>query len=479
MSVGHNTQQLVLSAASQLTAAQFETYQRLSKRLLHGPQFQLLLADCQDEQLQLQLQSLLQALCQQAGLTATILPCRELSDVFALQQQLQQLAAQYAVIQLAGAATWFSTASRWADLNLLRENIAAQAPCRLLFWLDERSIATMISESPDWWAWRGGVYHFASEAVTEIVRPEPTKDLLQLSAQHHDQTVRRIAVLNQWLQTGAANDAELAMPLWVELAELYKKLGEWDKALAIYQHQCLPKLQQLVDLLGVIIIKGKIADIWILQGKLAAAHTLLQDEVLPALRPFGDKTLIAINQGRLADILVQRGNLSLALQIRQQQELPHFEQAGDLRSVAMTQGKIADILVRQHQLEPALTLLSEQVLPLFQKLNDRHSISIVQSRIAEIYFQRGQTEQALQLLQQQVLPIQQKLGDQHAIAVCQSKIADMLAYRGEYQAALQLLQTAVLPVLQQLHNPQQIELVQQRITALQARLVASPEQSGH
>ncbi len=478
MSVGHNTQQLALSAASQLTAAQFETYQRLSKRLLHGPQFQLLLVDCQDEQLQQQLQPLLQALCQQAGLTATILACRELSDVFALQQQLQQLAAQYAVIQLAGAAYWFSTANRWADLNLLRENIAAQTPCRLLFWLDEPSIATMITEAPDWWAWRGGVYHFASEAVTEIVRPEPTKDLLQLSAQHHDQTVRRIAVLNQWLQTGAANDAELAMPLWVELAELYKKLGEWDKALTIYQHDCLPRLEQPAYLPYALVIKGQIAELWIFQGQLAAAESLLQHEVLPALLPLGDENLIAINQGRLADIQARRGDFAQALQIRQQQELPRFQRIGDLRSIAVTQGKIADILVRQHQLEPALTLLSEQVLPLHQRDNDRRSIAFAQSKIADIYFQRGQTEQALQLLQQQVLPIYQKLGDQHAIAISQSKIADMLAYRGEYQAALQLLQTAVLPVLQQLHNPQQIELVQQRITALQARLVASPDQKG-
>lgn len=511
----HNTQQLILSAASLLTADQFETYQRLCKRLVHGPKFQLLIIDCRDERLQKQLQQLLTEVCQQAGLAATTLKADgQIADVFALQQQFISLANEHAVIQLISAANWFATAGRFAEFNLLRENIASQAQCRLIFWLNEESIAAMIEQAPDWWAWRGGVYTFDALSKRPNTRPTPEVHSLTLRHQHKDQAARRIATLTTWLQSPEAIDPELTVALWFELSNLYEQLGEWDQALHIYQNECLPRFHQLSDLrneamtqgqiaeilmlkgqytqalqirenkelptyqmLGdqrdITLTQGKIADIFFRMGMWKQAEYIWREVVIPVMKQLDDAREVAIFKGKIADILIARRQFDEALKLLKE-AIPELEKTGDIRSAAINQGKIAEILLQQGEFKAALTTIKSYELPVYQKLGDTHSLALTKAGIADILAAQGQFSEAIQLLQFEALPELQKLGDVQSEAAIKSKIADILSESGDLERALKIYQSEILPVVLKLQIPIEIRYAQIRISEIKQELTKTP-----
>lgn len=447
---GQTTANQILSAASQLTAAQFETYQRLCKRLLHGPQFQLIVLDCRDERLQQQLQQLLTELCQQADLPASELVLDEsIPDVFALQEQLQALTSQFGVIQLTGAAFWFSQPKRWDSFNLLRENIASRSPGRLLLWLNAEAIAAMIEQAPDWWAWRSGVYEFGSEYNKVIDKPELQPDSLFQSNQHKDQAARRIATLNDWLHSPAATDPELSAPLWYELAGLYRQLGDWEQSLNLYQTECLPRFKSLGNTVKLAATYGMIAHILMLKGQYDQALQTIEKQELPAYQSLGRNRGIATAQGRIGDILYRLGKYHDALNIWQQQVIPILETIGDSQAIALYKGRIGDVYIDLGEYEKALQNLREAAVALHQQ-NDIRGTAICKSRIARVLFYRGEFADALNLLRQEALPVYQKLGDVQGVALTQAFEAKILAAQGHLTEALTLLRQDALPKLNQL-----------------------------
>lgn len=518
---GQTTANLVLSAASQLTAAQFETFQRLCKRLLHGPQFQLIVLDCRDERLQHQLQQLLAEFSQQNSLRAATLRLDDnIPDVFALQLQLQTLVTDNTVIQLAGAAQWFSQPKRWDSFNLLRENIASRSPCRLLFWLNEESIASMIENAPDAWAWRSGVYEFGGANIISTNKPEPQFNTLSIRHPHKDKTARRIATLNDWLKSPAAEEIELAAPLWFELATLYQQQGEWDLSQDIYRQQCLPRFHQLKHERSEAMTWGQIAEIYMLKGDFEQSMRIRQQQELPIYQKLGLPLDVAITTGKLADIFYRQGDLEQALQIWQEQVIPElarlgnthgtavfkgrvadaylqngrlseafslsketlpiFIQIGDLRSTAITHGRIAEILTAQGQFDEALSIIQQKELPIYEKLGDPHSSALSEANIAQIMALKGDFTEAIDLLKHKVIPIFRRLGDRQNETYIQSRIADYLFATGDAQQALHLYQNEILPTLIQLKNQPNIEQAQQQIAAIEqslAQAAASPRQN--
>ncbi len=463
---GQTVANMILSAASQLTAAQFDTYQRLCKRLLHGPQFQLILLDCRDERLQQQLQQQLSSLCQQAKIAATTLVLDDqIPDVFALQQQLKTLAVQHGVIQLAGAAFWFSQQNRWASFNLLRENIAEDVKSRLLFWLNEESIRAMIEQAPDWWAWRGGVYEFSADNSKSAEQPELQLSHLSSVHLHKDKSARRIATLSEWLKSSAASDPELASPLWFELAILYQRQGEWDLALDIYQSRCLPQFRQLKHERSEAMTLGQIAEIFMLKGQLEHALQIRQQEI-DIYTKLGLSLDIATTQGKIADICYRRGELDRALAIWQHDVLPVFKKLGEQRGAAIITAKIADVFIAREQPDEALEILRE-VLRDFSQAGDTHSFAITQGKIAEILLQRGALTAALQLVQEQELPTYQKLGDSHSACIAKANIANILAAQHKFDEALELLQREVLPELERFDDLYSLAAAHRKIAEIQ------------
>ena len=433
-------QHATAAAAHQLNAVQFAEFKRLAKKLVYGPDFQLLLLDCRDERLRSQLLDCLNPVLDAAGLhTATITlhtaahPVDDIpSDVAALEIQLQQLAEHCQVIHCLGARAWLDPeqrSDRWEALNIRRERIAEHVARRLLLWLDADGIQQLLTLAPDWWAWRAGVYLFSAEPAPMPLRVAQWRP--QFDCHNHlptqMQAGKRVAELRDWLQ--GELEPELAWRLWTELGDIYYTQGWWDQALTAYQQHALPLLKQVGDVRSVAVTQGRIANILAQRGQLDEALHIHQQKQLPVYEQLGDIRGQAITQANIANILAKRGQFDEALRILQQEALPVLEQLGDIRGQAVTQGKIADILIQRGQLDEALRILQQEELPVYEQLGDIRERAVALANIANILTQRGQLDEALRIVQQEVLPVYEQLDNIHDQAITRANIALLLWQR--------------------------------------------------
>ncbi|MDR7120630.1 tetratricopeptide repeat protein [Rheinheimera soli] len=427
--------QLVLESASVLTPAHFESFSRLCKKVVYGPDFQLLLVDCRDQLLQQQLQKLLSAVCQKAGFAENQLSLSaDIPDVFELQQRLQQLAVSHQLIQLTQAAAWFNVVpdgKRWQEFNLLRENIAQSVNCKLVLWLDETAINQMINQAPDWWAWRSGVYTFSAEHEVGLSPPQPNFDHVSRLNLSKAKAAARIAELRSWLAQYENTEPEIAAPLALEMGCLYHQMGYLDDALSVYESQCLPLFTKLDDVHSIAVTYSCIADIKESRGDLNEALDIRLKLELPVHQKLGDKRGVAMTQLKIADAYIALGKIDTALDILSNDSIPGFQQFGDARDVALAYGRVADILHMQKNYEAELSIRIEKELPAFKELGDSREFVIVQSKVADILAARGELSEALHIYLDTCVPAFEKLGDSIYLALSKAKIAKLWMVRGK------------------------------------------------
>lgn len=464
--------QLVLESASVLSPAHFESFSRLCKKVVYGPDFQLLLVDCRNQLLQQQLQKHLSAVCQKAGFAESQLPLSaEIPDVFELQQRLQNLARSHSLIQLTHAAAWFNAVpdgKRWQEFNLLRENIAQSVNCKLVLWLDDTAINQMINQAPDWWAWRSGVYTFGLESI--LSKPP--------SASHHYYDRRnltkakvalRIAELRSWLDKYSDNEPEIAAPLAFELGDLYLQRGDVDDARYSFEQRCLPLLEKLNDYRAIAVLHGRIADIQEIRGELDSALNIRVNSELPVYEQIGDVQSMAVVLGKIADIHAVRGNFGEALAILKKQCLPLYESVGSKRGSATVYRQIADIYFTKGELDTALDIRLRNELPVFQELGDVREMAITQGRIADINQFRGEFDVALDIRVNKELPVFERLGDIQQVAVTKGKIADIMQLKGELDEALKIRVNDELPVYEKLGDIRELAVTQFKVAEIKDR----------
>jgi tetratricopeptide (TPR) repeat protein len=389
------------AAADRLPDSCREDFQRLSRTLVYGAEFQWLLVDAPDETLRKQIMKALDDVLRAAGLSSNRLPLsNKIIDVASLEARLVKNARAAAVVHVIGRPGWF-TAARWDAFNVRRERLAADANARLVFWLDADAIALASRGAPDLWAWRGGVYAFSpSEATLSapngVVYASGSSSLPASAAPQFGTTdnrsleerLQRIAEIRQWLATVPAPPDELLAAPTDELGRLLFSVGDFEAALQHWRTVELALHERMGNLGSKAVTMGQIADILQMRGQLDEALRIRQEEELPVFERLGDVREKAIAMGKIADILQIRGQLDEALRIRQQEELSVFERLGDVRSKAITMGKIADILQIRGQLDEALAL-HEQRLPLIEKIGFHDVVAHVHFSLARVRLARG------------------------------------------------------------------------------------------
>ena len=395
-------EQARLAEARQLPGPCHDDFLRLSRTLIHGPQFQWLLVEAPDEGLRRQVLEALDRVLQRAGLRSDRLPLSDkILDVPMLEARLVNNARQAPVVHVIGRPGWFD-AARWEAFNTRRERLAAKARARLVFWLDGEAIALASRSAPDLWAWRSGVYAFlpaaapAAQPAPGGERPLPTpspSDDGGVDTRSMAERSRRVAEIRAWLEGNPKASDELRFSLVDELGQLLFSLGDLDEALAHWHEVELPLHRRLGDARRQAITMGKIAYILQVRGQLDEALRILQEEALPMFERLGDVHSKAVTMGKIADILQARGQLDEALRIYQEEELPVYVHLGDLREKAVTMGKIADILQARGQLDEALRIYQEEALPVYERLGDVHAKAFTMGRIADILQARGQEDQ--------------------------------------------------------------------------------------
>jgi len=439
-----------------------DDFLRLSRTLIHGPEFQWLLVEAPNEALRRQVMTALDNVLHLAGLSSNRLPLSaKILDVPMLEERLVKIARSAAVVHVFGQSGWFD-AARWEAFNTRRERLASKARSKLLFWLDAEAIALASRSAPDLWSWRGGVYSFVPEtALTTTASPGkaiygdaiyPDKFLSASTIDPDNRSMaersRRVVEIKKWLDRHPEAPDELKVSPIGELGWLMYNLGDYDDALELRQQIELPLHRRLNDARAVAITQGYIADILEKQGNREEALRILREEVCPAFAHLSDIRSRAVAVGRIADILQKRGDNEEALRIRREEQLPIYEQLGDVRSGAMTMGNIADILQQRGESEEALRILREEVSPVFARMGDVHSRAVTMGKIADILQLRGDNEEALRIRREEQLPVYERLGDVRLRAMTMGKIAHILQQRGDTEEALRILREEVSPVFE-------------------------------
>ena len=464
-----------LEAAQGLPAECFEDFQRLTRSLVYGPDFQWVLVDAPVEALRNDVIARLDTVLRVAGLRVVRLPVgRAVPDVQALERRLVTAAKHGEVVHVLGARGWFDTAS-WDAFNVRRERLAADARARLVFWLDPQAIELASRSAPDLWAWRSGVYTFhvrepaLAARVDAVVTPFAPR-----SYGPDDRTMaqryRRVAEIRAWLQAHPGAPDDLRAGPVDELGRLLYSLGDYEAALQHWRTVELPLHRRRGADRDVAITMGMIADVLQTRGDMDEVLRIRREEELPVYDKLSDVRSRAVTMGKVADVLQARGELDEALRIRREEQLPVFESLGDLRERAVTMGGIADALQLRGELDEALRIRREEELPVYDTLGDLHSRAVALGRIADVLQVRGELDEALRIRREEQLPVYEKLGDIRSRAVTMGRIADVLQARGALGEALRIRREEELPVFEKLGDVRERAVTMGKIAdVLQAR----------
>jgi len=461
-----------------------DDFLRLSRTLIHGPEFQWLLVEAPNEALRRQVMTALDNVLHLAGLSSNRLPLSaKILDVPMLEERLVKIARSAAVVHVFGQSGWFD-AARWEAFNTRRERLASKARSKLVFWLDAEAIALASRSAPDLWSWRGGVYSFVPETVTVAALPSaPSSGDLTIDARiDRDKAFRsspyatdtrsmaersrRVVEIKAWLAHHPEAPDVLKVSPIDELGRLLFSLGDYDDVLEHWQHIELPIFHRLNDSRAAAITHGYIADILRQRGDSEEALRIYTEEQLPVYERLGEVRSRAITMGKIADILQQRGDSEEALCILREEVHPAFERLGDARLRAITMGQIADILQQRGDNEEAMRIYREEVVPIYERLGDVRSRAATMGKIADILQQRGESEEALRSYREEQLPVYERLGDVRSRALTMGKIADILQQRGAIEEALRIRREEELPVYERLGDVRELALTMGKIAEI-------------
>jgi tetratricopeptide (TPR) repeat protein len=443
-----------------------DDFLRLSRTLIHGPEFQWLLVEAPNEGMRRQVMTALDNVLQLAGLSSNRLPLSaKILDVPMLEERLVKIARSAAVVHVLGQSDWFD-AARWEAFNTRRERLASKALSRLVFWLDAEAIALASRCAPDLWSWRGGVYSFVPEAALrttaspgEVIHRDaiyPDNFLRALAIDTDNRSMaersRRVVEIKTWLDRHPEAPDELKVSPIDELGRLLFSLGDYDDALKLWQEIELPLHRRLKDTRAAAITMGQIANILQKRGDSEEALRIYREEQLPVYERLGDIHSRAITMSKIADNLQERGYSDEAMHILREEVTPAFEHLGDKCLRAITMSQIANILKQRGNSEEALHILREEVTPAFEHLGDVSLRAMTMGRIADILQQRGESEEALHIHREEELPVYERLGDVRSRAITMGKIADILVQRGDSLEALRILCEEVLPAAERIQD---------------------------
>ncbi len=383
-------------------------------------------------------------------------------------------------------------------LNLRRERFR-DLPCPLVLVLPDYALDLLARKSPDFWAWRSGVFETRpiarrlDDSVLDGRLPTDTGlDNLPLERKRdHLEVLKttladleregpgvetdrgelslRIAVL--LLSLGEPEEAlaharsalelaggEARTRAWAhgQIADILQARGDLDEALRIRREEEIPVYEKLGDVRARAVTMGKIGDILQARGGLDEALRIRREEQVPVYERLGDTRARAITMGKIADVLAARGELDEALRIYREEAIPALGKLGDVRTRAVAMGKIGDIVAARGDLDEALRIRREEQIPVYEKLGDVRSRAVTMGKIAGILQARGDLDEALRIYREEEIPVYEKLGDVRARALALGKIADVLAARGDLDEALRIYREEAIPVYEKLGDVREL-----------------------
>jgi tetratricopeptide (TPR) repeat protein len=214
------------------------------------------------------------------------------------------------------------------------------------------------------------------------------------------------------------------------LAYMYKFLGYWDNAEALYK-ESLQLREELNNKAGIAFILGHLGDIERNRGNWDAAESLFRQS-LQLRTELGDRAGMAESWGVLGYIENVRGNWDAAESLYRQ-SLQLRTELGDRAGMAESWGLLGDIERNRGNWDAAESLY-RQSLQLRTDLGDRAGMASSWGVLGEIERNRGNWD-AAESLYRQCLAVEQELGDRAGMASSWGVLGEIERNRGNWDAA--------------------------------------------
>ena len=214
------------------------------------------------------------------------------------------------------------------------------------------------------------------------------------------------------------------------LAYMYKFLGYWDKAEALYK-ESLELRQELKDRKGIAYIWGHLGDIERNRGDWDAAESLFRQS-LQLRTELGDRAGMASSWGVLGDIERNRGNWDAAESLYRQCLAVETE-LGDRAGMASSWGLLGNIENVRGNWDAAESLY-RQCLAVKEELGDRAGMASCWGALGDIDRNRGNWD-AAESLYKLKLETCTELGYKQGMAQVIGTLGDIERNRGNWDAA--------------------------------------------
>ena len=289
-----------------------------------------------------------------------------------------------------------------AHLNLARERYR-ELGGPLVLWLPDYALTRLARESPDFWAWRSGVFEFSPEAemAESALRQMAYEPHLVTSSLDAAAKRERLALLEQLLADyrmlgEGPQERDAQADILAKMGSLREDLGDYAEARRLYQ-ESLDIAQQLGDRAGVAQTLHNLGMLAQDQGDYAEARRLYQ-ESLDIKQQLADRAGIAKTLHQLGNVAYLQGGYSEVRRLYQE-SLDIAQQLGDRPGVAKTLFQLGMLLETDGKLDEALALYRES-MQIDVELNNQPDLAIDYETIGRVLIVQGQNAEGIDLLRQ-------------------------------------------------------------------------------
>ena len=340
-------------------------------------------------------------------------------------------------------------------LNFKRENLQRSVPCPVVLWLPEFALRHVALGAPDVWAWRSGVFEFASEREEtdrdwETLRPSGSED--EYARMTPDERRARIETLEALYADYEphADDPATALiraDLAGRLARLYRYVPDFEAALDRARKTLATRERVLgPDHPSTVASITILAHLLHMVGDYVEAEPLLRrslDEYEAALGPNHPNTLSSINN--LAGLLRDKGDLEAAelLYRRALSERERVLGPGHPHTLHSA-GNLAKLFQKRGDLVSAEPLYRRAFNGHESLLGSDHTDTLTSiNNLAIFLHDKGDFEAAESLSRRAIEGYEASLGPDHLYTLTSvNNLANILQRKGDLDAAEPLLRRA-------------------------------------
>ena len=385
---------------------------RLTRAVGHGPDFQILIVEAVSDEARRMAREAIDHAAEERGLRVAEVCWDPAADAECLEQLIVAAASDADLIHLSGAPNWL-TPQRWQGLNIRRDRLAENARARLVWWLHPRNVTEMVTQAPDLWAWRGGVYSFLNVALPGVL-PLTSFGFPRVNRADPEPRRERIREIRSWLE--GTPQPELVYEAAREWGDLALSLGEFDEARHAYRDIALPAARLHHTSQEVLAIKQALATVATEAGDFGGAIEILKDATEEAERVLGADH---------PDTLHSRNNLALAYKDagRLNDAIPLFEEALEARTQILgpnhphtltSRNNLATAYQDAGRPNDAIPLLEETLKAQTQILGPNHPHTLTsRNNLAAAYYAAGRLNDAIPLLEETLKAQTRFLGPNH------------------------------------------------------------------